>query len=74
MIRKVIKIGNSEGVTIPVSVMRSKKLNLGDRVEVYVGKPGGHIRYIRLLKELEEYNRRPAEQNSSVASKTRASL
>ena len=34
MIRKIIKIGNSDGVTIPVSVMRAHKLNAGDRVEL----------------------------------------
>lgn len=34
MIRKIIKIGNSDGITIPVRMMRAYKLKAGDKVRV----------------------------------------
>lgn len=36
MIRKIIKIGSSGGVTIPKKELERQKLNIGDNVEVIV--------------------------------------
>lgn len=58
MIRKIIKIGNSEGVTIPVSTMKAYKLRVGDRVEVYVGKPDSELKYVELLREYEDFRKK----------------
>lgn len=55
MIRKIIKIGNSEGITIPVSTMRAYGLSAGKRVEVLIGKPGSEVHYLELLRDMEEY-------------------
>lgn len=55
MIRKIIKIGNSEGVTIPISTIRAYKLNVGDRVEVYIGKPDSELKDVELLREYENF-------------------
>ncbi|MEX1995595.1 MAG: hypothetical protein WD887_02355 [Candidatus Saccharimonadales bacterium] len=54
MIRRIIKIGNSDGVTIPVSAMRAHKLKAGDRIEVLIGKPGSEVRQFELLRDLED--------------------
>lgn len=59
MIRKIIKIGNSEGVTIPVSKMRAYKFKVGDKVEVYIGKPGSEVRFMELMSEFDEFSQRP---------------
>lgn len=34
VLRKIVKIGNSEGVTIPARVMRGHKLQVGDKIDV----------------------------------------
>ena len=57
MLRKIIKIGNSDGVTIPVSVMRAYGLSVGKRVEVMIGKPGGVVQYVELLRDMDEYTK-----------------
>ena len=57
MIRKIIKIGNSEGVTIPASVMRAYGLSAGKRVEVLIGKPGSEVHYLELLRDMEEFTK-----------------
>lgn len=36
MVQKVIKIGSSAGVTIPVKEMRRQNIKLGDEVEVII--------------------------------------
>jgi len=48
MIRKIIKIGNSEGITIPVSAIKAHKLKVGDKIEVLLNPPGETA---RLLEE-----------------------
>ena len=58
MIRKIIKIGNSEGVTIPTLTMKAYKLKVGDKVEVYVGKPDSEAKYIELLKGYEDFRKK----------------
>ena len=67
MIRKIVRIGNSDGVTIPVSLMRSYKMKIGDAVEVYVGKPGSSVKHLELLNELDKFgkNYRKALENLS---------
>ncbi|MBI4033454.1 AbrB/MazE/SpoVT family DNA-binding domain-containing protein [Candidatus Saccharibacteria bacterium] len=57
MIRKIIKIGNSDGVVIPASVMRAHKLKVGDRVEVIVSPPGEIARRLEFLQELEDFRK-----------------
>lgn len=54
MIRKIIKVGNSEGITIPVSTMRAYKLKVGDKVEVYISEPGGSVKDLELRKVAEK--------------------
>lgn len=69
MIRKIIKIGNSEGVTLPVSVMRAHKIKLGDRVEVIIRPPGEIAKQLEFLQELEDFrkfqSRAPKKPNAS---------
>lgn len=60
MIRKIIKIGNSDGVVIPASVMRSHKLKEGDRVEVIVSPPGEIARRLEFLQEIEDFRKHRA--------------
>ncbi len=57
MIRKIIKIGNSEGVTIPAPMMKAYGLSAGKRVEVLIGRPGGEVRYLELLRDLDEFTK-----------------
>lgn len=57
MIRKIIKIGNSEGVTIPVSTLRAHGLSAGKRVEVLIGKPGSEVYYLELLRDMDEFTK-----------------
>lgn len=57
MIRKIIKIGNSDGVIIPVSVMRAHKLKVGDQVEVIINLPGEIAKHLEFLQELEEFQK-----------------
>lgn len=61
MIRTIIKVGNSEGITIPASTMRAYKLKAGDKVEVYISEPGGSVKDLELRKIaekiLQEYGR-----------------
>ena len=58
MIRKILKIGNSEEVTIPASVMRAYKLSAGKKIEILIGKPGSELRRLELLRDLEELTKR----------------
>ena len=69
MIRKIIKIGNSEGVTIPVRYMRVRKLSIGQKVEVLIGKPGSEIRYLELMQELAEFEKKYEKTLKNLASK-----
>ena len=57
MIRKIIKIGNSDGVVIPASVMRAHKLKVGDQVEVIVSPPGEIARRLEFLQELDDFRK-----------------
>lgn len=57
MIRKIIKIGNSEGVVIPVPVLRAHNLKEGDKVEVLIAPPGEIARKLEFLQELEDFQR-----------------
>jgi antitoxin component of MazEF toxin-antitoxin module len=57
VIRKIIKVGNSDGVVIPASVMRSHKLKSGDRVEVIVSPPGEIAVRLEFLQELEDFRK-----------------
>ena len=41
MIRKIVKIGNSEGVTIPARLMRVHRLQVGDKVDVRISTQFG---------------------------------
>jgi antitoxin component of MazEF toxin-antitoxin module len=68
MIRKIVKIGNSDGVVIPVSVMRAHNLKEGDQVEVIVGPPGELAKKLEFLQELEDFRkfrRRSSKQSNS---------
>lgn len=69
MIRKIIKIGNSEGVTIPASVMRAYGLSAGKRVEVLIGKPGSEVHYLELLRDMEEFQKMARQTNKTPARK-----
>lgn len=57
MIRKIIKIGNSEGVVIPAGVMRAHKLKEGDRVEVIISPPGVLAKQLEFLQDLEDFRK-----------------
>lgn len=57
MIRKIIRIGNSYGVTIPAAAMRAHKLNTGDRVEVLISPPGDIAKRLEFLQELDEFHK-----------------
>ena len=57
MIRKIIRVGNSDGVVIPVSVMRAHKLKAGDQVEVIVNPPGEIAKRLEFLQDLEEFQK-----------------
>lgn len=68
MIRKIVKIGNSDGVIIPVNVMRAHSLKEGDQVEVIIGPPGEIAKNLELLQELEDFRkfrRRSSKQSDS---------
>lgn len=67
MIRKIIKVGNSDGVTIPVRTMRVLKLKAGDRVEVFVGKPGSGVNHLELLEEFEKFNMQYGQAMKNLA-------
>ena len=54
MIRKIIKIGNSDGVVIPVGTMRAMKLKAGYKVEIVISEPGGLAKQIELAQELHK--------------------
>lgn len=58
MVQKVIKIGDSLGVTIPKKEARELSLVAGDEVEVSVRKKSSKFdRHEQLLKDLEEFMR-----------------
>jgi len=61
MIRKIIRVGNSDGVVIPVSVMRAHKLKAGDRVEVIIDPPGEIAKRLEFLRELEDFRKSRAQ-------------
>jgi len=63
----IIKIGNSEGVTIPASVMKTYGLSAGKRVEVLIGKPGSEVRYLELLRDMEEFQKRSQKKHKTPA-------
>ena len=68
MIRRIIKVGNSDGVVIPVSVIRAHGLKVGDQVEVIINPPGDIAKRLEFLQELEEFQRsrqRPPKQQTS---------
>jgi antitoxin component of MazEF toxin-antitoxin module len=54
MIRRIIKIGNSDGVIIPKQTLQALKLKNGDLVEVYISEPGGHLTQLELMRELSK--------------------
>jgi len=49
MAQKVIKIGDSLGVTIPKKTCQRYGIKAGDLVEVYVGKEGSEIKVTVVL-------------------------
>lgn len=57
MIRKIIKIGNSEGVVIPASALRAHKLKIGDKVEIIIGPPGDIAAKLDFLQELDDFRK-----------------
>lgn len=57
MIRKIVKIGNSDGVVIPAPVMRAHKLKAGDQVEVIIGPPGDIAKNLEFLQELQDFRK-----------------
>ena len=57
MIRKIIKIGNSEGVVIPASALRAHKLKIGDKVEIIIGPPGDIVSKLEFLQELDDFRK-----------------
>lgn len=57
MIRKIIKIGNSEGVVIPASALRAHKLKVGDKVEIIIGPPGDIAAKLEFLQELDDFRK-----------------
>ena len=57
MIRKIIKIGNSEGVVIPASALRAHKLKIGDKVEIIIGPPGDIASKLEFLQELDDFRK-----------------
>ena len=69
MIRKIIKIGNSDGVTIPVSTMKAYGLSVGKRVEVLIGKPGSKVYYLELLRDMEEFHKMARQTNKAAVRK-----
>lgn len=69
MIRKIIKIGNSEGVTIPVSTMKAYGLSVGKKVEILIGKPGGEVRYLELLRDMDEFQKLALQKNKTPVRK-----
>jgi antitoxin component of MazEF toxin-antitoxin module len=71
MIRKIIKVGNSDGVVIPASVMRAHKLNAGDRVEVIVSPPGEIAMRLEFLQELEDFRK---HRNKAAKAPTKGQL
>jgi len=57
MIRKIIRVGNSDGIVIPAAVMRAHKLNAGDKVEVIISPPGEIARRLEFLQELDDFRK-----------------
>jgi len=65
MIQKIIRVGNSAAVTIPQSVIKEKKLKVGDNVQVNVEpvkKAGKTTLTPEFIKWVDKYieNNRPA--------------
>ncbi|KKU20185.1 MAG: hypothetical protein UX30_C0003G0060 [Candidatus Saccharibacteria bacterium GW2011_GWA2_46_10] len=54
MVRRIIKIGNSDGITIPVRMMRVMKLKVGDQIEVVISETGGIAKNIELAQDLHK--------------------
>lgn len=65
MIQKIIRVGNSVAVTIPQSVIKEKRLKVGDEVQVDI-EPAGKAKRTTLTPEfirwVDKYieNNRPA--------------
>jgi antitoxin component of MazEF toxin-antitoxin module len=57
VIRRIIKIGNSEGVVIPASALRAHKLKVGDKVEIIIGPPGEIASKLEFLQELDDFRK-----------------
>lgn len=62
MVRRIIKIGNSEGIVIPVSTIRAHKLKVGDRVEVIINPPGDIAKRLEFLQELDEFQKHRSQR------------
>ena len=65
MIQKIIRVGNSAAVTIPQSIIKEKKLRVGDEVQVDVEpvrKTKGTTLTPEFIKWVDKYieNNRPA--------------
>jgi len=58
MVQKVIKIGDSLGVTIPKSRVNELGLTAGDKVEVYFSKDKDLIKHLDLLQNFREFENR----------------
>lgn len=69
VIRRIIKIGNSEGVIIPKRAIDALKLKSGDRVEVRISKPGGSEKYIELVIDFNELEKVYRTSSKRIAKK-----
>ncbi|MBI2008983.1 AbrB/MazE/SpoVT family DNA-binding domain-containing protein [Candidatus Saccharibacteria bacterium] len=60
MVQKVIKIGDSLGVTIPKSTVQKNKIKIGDPVEVFAGREGRDIKVTIVLQKIKhtDYNKK----------------
>ncbi len=67
MIRKIIKIGNSEGVVIPAAALRAHKLKIGDKVEIIIGAPGDIASKLEFLQELDDFRKFRAQPAKTAA-------
>jgi antitoxin component of MazEF toxin-antitoxin module len=55
MIRKIIRIGSSRGVTIPKKELEQLDLKVGDTVEVYLSKSGELSEDLKVIREAKKF-------------------
>lgn len=69
MVQKVIKIGDSLGVTIPKKQLSELDISIGDRVEVYISKDKDLIKDLELLKNYREFEKRHSVALKNLANR-----